>query len=265
MARPPAALVMTRRIRYIRPMGYVFDFNDAQVWRDWLDKPARQSSLGLQTAMMLDLLDPKRMDALLCIGCGTCRCLKPILDRGIDATGIDPSPYMLDVAREHFGRRVELHRGVAENLPFDDNSFNHAAFFFSLEFVDDPARALAEAFRVAKDRVFIGIWNRCSPHHLRRWIARRFRSSIFDHARFLDLWQIRFLIHELVGDVPMQWRSVCQLSANPGSATLWAERLNLVQHCPFGDFLGVAVSLVPRYRTRPLKLTYPAGPPPVPG
>jgi SAM-dependent methyltransferase len=240
-------------------MGYVFDFNDAQVWRGWLDEPANQATLGLQCQTMLDLLDPKRLDSLLAIGCGTCGCLVPLIERGIDVTGIDPSPYMLDIARDRFGRRVELYRGVAEDLPFDDNQFNHAVFFFSLEYVDDPEQALSEAFRVAKDRVFIGAWNRFSPHHLRRWNARRAGSSLFDNARFLDLWQIRRLVTDRLGVVPLQWRSVCQLSASPGGATLWAERLRLIQHCPFGDFLGVAVSLVPRYRTRPLELTCPAG------
>ncbi len=243
-------------------MGYVFDFKDAQVWCGWLDHPARRVTLELQTATMLDLLDPKRLDSLLCIGCGTCRCMEPVIARGIDVTGIDPSPYMLDAARQRFGRKMELHRGVAEDLPFEDNRFNHAVFFFSLEYVDDPARALAEAFRVAKDRVFIGGWNRLSPHHLRRWVSRWFGPSVFDHARFFDLWQIQEHVHRLLGDVPMQWRSLCHFSSHPGSATLWAERLGPVQRCPWGDFLGVAVSLVPRYRTRPLKLTCPAGQPP---
>jgi SAM-dependent methyltransferase len=246
-------------------MGHVFDFNDAQGWRDWIEEPANQATLKLQGEIMLGLLDPKRLDSLLSIGCGTCRCMEPLLERGIDITGIDPSPYMLDIARERFGQRIELHRGVAEDLPFDDNQFNHAVFFFSLEYVDDPGQALAEAFRVAKDRVFIGVWNRLSPHHLRRWSARRAGSSLFDHARFLDLWQIRRLVEERMGEVPVQWRSVCQLSASPGGVTLWAERLRLVQHCPFGDFLGVAVDLVPRYRTRPLELTCPAGRSPAAG
>jgi SAM-dependent methyltransferase len=221
--------------------------------------------MELQTGLMLDLLGPKRLDSLLCIGCGTCQCLGPVIDRGLDATGIDPSPYMLDIAREQFGRRVELHRGVAEALPFDDNHFNHAVFFWALEYVDDPARALAEAFRVAKDSVFIGIWNRFSPHHWHRWMDRRLGPSVFDHARFFNLWQIRRWVHELMGDVPVQWRSVGHLSSSPGWATLWAERLTVVQHCPFGDFLGVAVSLVPRYRTRPLELSCPAGQPQMPG
>ncbi|HDI58777.1 MAG TPA: class I SAM-dependent methyltransferase [Desulfobacteraceae bacterium] len=240
-------------------MGYVFDFNDAQMWRAWVEQPANQVMRGLQCQAMLDLIDPKRLDSLLAIGCGTCLCLEPLLARGIDVTGIDPSPYMLDIARERFGHRIELHRGVAEDLPFDDNQFNHAVFFFSLEYVGNPGQALAEAFRVAKDRVFIGVWNRFSPHHLRRWTARRAGPSLFDNARFFDLWQIRRLVGERMGEVPLQWRSICQFSTRPQGAALWAERLRLVQHCPFGNFLGVAVSLAPRYRTRPLELTCPAG------
>ena len=35
-------------------------------------------------------------------------------------------PYMLDLAAKYLCNRVDLHRGVAEDMPFDDNSFNHA-------------------------------------------------------------------------------------------------------------------------------------------
>jgi ubiquinone/menaquinone biosynthesis C-methylase UbiE len=45
---------------------------------------------------------------------------------------------------------------LPKTLPFDDNSFNHACLFTSLEFVDDPKKALAEAFRVAKDGCLSG-------------------------------------------------------------------------------------------------------------
>ena len=246
-------------------MGYVFDFQDAQAWRTWLEKPAVARAVGLQTRLMCDMLGPRRLDTVVSIGCGTGHHLGRLVEQGLDVTGIDPSPYMLDIARERFGHRVALRRGVAERLPFDDNAFNHGVLFLSLEYVDDPVKALAEAFRVAKDRVFIGAWNRTSLHRLWRQAARLYGPSIFDRARCHSLWQIRRHIHDLMGDVPVAWRTVGQLSLNPSDYALWFESRRFMQHCPFGAFLAVVVTLAPRFRVRPLELTCPAGQRPVAG
>lgn len=236
-------------------MGYVFDFQDAQSWRCWAERPAIARLSEMQSWLMRDMLAPKRLDTLLSIGCGTCGHLAAFIDGGLDVTGIDPSPYMLDMARERFGHRVDLHRGAAERLPFDDNRFNHVVLFGSLEFVDDPSRALAEAFRVAKDHAFIGIWNRCTLARLRRRMTGREAPPVFDHARFFSIWQVRRLVRELLGDVPAQWRTVGQLPSGVGHRAHWFERLRVLQHCPFGDFAGMVVTLVPRFRVRPLDLT----------
>ena len=58
---------------------------------------------------------------------------------------------MLDIASKKFGDKVTLHRGPAEDLPFDDNEFDSAFFFTSLEFTERPGKAIEEACRVAKD------------------------------------------------------------------------------------------------------------------
>ncbi len=146
-------------------MGYVFDFQDAIGWRRWNETPAAARAFRIQTRLMREMLACRPRDAVLGIGCGTCRHLAPLVEAGCDVSGIDPSPYMLDIAREHYGHRLELHRGTAEALPFGDNTFHHTVFFLSLEYVEDPVRALGEAFRVTRNRVFIGVWNRCSLHH----------------------------------------------------------------------------------------------------
>lgn len=246
-------------------MGYVFDFQDTRAWQHWTERPAVSRALDLQAWLMGDMLSPKRLDSVLSIGCGTCRHLQSFVDGGVDISGIDPSPYMLDAARERFGWRAELHRGVAEELPFEDNAFNHAVLFLALEFVDDPVQALAEAFRVAKDRVFIGIWNRRAPHRPRRRGPRRTAPTFLDHARFFSIRQIRRHVNDLVGAVPTTWRTVGQFPFSPGGHVLWLERRRFLQHCPFGAFAGLVVTPVPRFRVRPLDLTCTAEQRPVAG
>jgi SAM-dependent methyltransferase len=77
------------------------------------------------------------------IGVGSGRFAAPL---GVQV-GIDPSSAMLDRA---LARGIEVFEGIAEHLPFADDSFDHALVVTTLCFVDSPAAMLAQARRVLK-------------------------------------------------------------------------------------------------------------------
>lgn len=79
------------------------------------------------------------------IGVGSGRFAAPL---GIQV-GVDPSPAMLEYAAE---RGIEAVKGVGEDLPFADDSFDHAMLVTTLCFIDSPAAMLAEARRVLRPR-----------------------------------------------------------------------------------------------------------------
>ncbi len=239
-------------------MGHVFDFNDAINYEKWFKKPRNRFTVDLENRLMLDLLMPSLGETVLEIGCGTGASLLPFLDKGLQVTGVDPSPYMLDIATKNLGNRVDLHRGYAEDLPFEDNSFNYACLVTTLEFVEDPKKALEEAFRVAKDKVFLGVLNRYAIKGVQRRIKGVFTRTIYNHAHFFSVWELKQLIRTLLGDVPISWRTVCQLPSASGKIASRIEQSTLLQKCPFGAFAGMVVTLVPRYKTRPLTVTYKA-------
>ena len=239
-------------------MGYVFNFNDAVSYQEWFNDPRNRFVVELEKRLMLDLLKPARGETLLEIGCGTGAGLLTFLDNGIQATGLDPSPYMLDIASKNAGNRADLHRGFAEDLPFEDNSFNYACLITTLEFVEDPKRALEEACRVAKDRIFIGVLNRYAIKGVQRRVKGVFTKTIYNRAHFFSIWELKQIIRLLLGDVPISWRTVCQFSARPGRITKRIEQSSLLQKCPFGAFVGMVVTLVPRFKARPLALSYKA-------
>jgi len=239
-------------------MGYVFNFNDAVLYEEWFNDPRNRFVVELEKRLMLDLLKPARGETLLEIGCGTGAGLLTFLDNGVQVTGLDPSPYMLDIASKNAGNRADLHRGFAEDLPFEDNSFNYACLITTLEFVEDPKRALEEACRVAKDRIFIGVLNRYAIKGVQRRVKGVFTKTIYNRAYFFSIWELKQIIRLLLGDVPISWRTVCQFSARPGRITNRIEQFSLLQKCPFGAFVGMVVTLVPRFKARPLALSYKA-------
>jgi SAM-dependent methyltransferase len=236
-------------------MGHVFDFHEATAYEKWMQQPENRLAFEMEIRLLRELLQPRRGESILDIGCGTGACLSALVEMGLNATGIDPSTYMLDIAHARLGSRADLYRGFAEDLPFDDNSFNHACLFTSLEFVEDPKRALAEACRVAKDRLFIGVLNSFAIKALERRVKGMFAPSIYRHARFFNVWQLKHMIYDLVGPVPVSWRTVCQLPLPSGRFAAGLEE-TLLQRCPFGAFAGMVVVLVPRVRTRPLTMRY---------
>ncbi len=240
-------------------MGHVFEFNDTKEYENWLNSPNRRFAAELESRLMMDMLKPMPGETLLDIGCGTGASLQPFLEFGLQVTGIDPSPYMLDIAIANIMNRVDFYRGFAEDLPFDDNSFNYATLITSLEFVEAPLQALEEACRVAKDKVFIGVLNRYAIKGFQRRVKGLFVPTIFNRAQFFSVWEIKQMLTELLNKAPMSWRTVCQLPVTGNGFLSRMEQSTLVQRCPFGTFAGIVVSLVPRFRIRPLTLRYKAG------
>ncbi len=78
-----------------------------------------------------------------------------VRQHGCTVVGIDQSPDMLGagrarVERAGVGDRVELVEGRAQELPFEDASFDALTFTYLLRYVDDPAATLTELARVVK-------------------------------------------------------------------------------------------------------------------
>jgi SAM-dependent methyltransferase len=236
-------------------MGFIFDFQDARRYEQWMDRQENRFAAELEFRLMLEMLDPLPGKTILDIGCGIGMNFQSLLSQGLQVTGLDASPYMLDVSAGKIGTRVDLHRGYAEELPFDDNTFNYACLTTTLEFVEDPEKALAEACRVTKDRIYIGILNRYAINGILLRITGIFTRSLFNRARFFSLWGIKKMTRSLLGDVPISWRTVRQLPAGFGAVSNTIEKIHVIQKCPFGATVGMVVSLVPRFKTKPLPLT----------
>ena len=235
-------------------MGYIFDFKDAGNYDVWLDQDKNRYCLNLEIKLLLDLLSPVKGQRILDIGCGTGTSLEPLLNKGLNLTGIDPSLYMLDIASKKFKTKVDLHRGSAEDLPFEDNEFDSAFFFTSLEFTDRPGKAIEEACRVTKDTIVICVLNRHAPLNLFRRIKSFFVPSIYIQAHFFTVWELKQILYAILGKVPVQWRTILQFPFIRGKIPAYIEGLTLIQKSIFGTFIAMKIKPVPTFRTRPMAL-----------
>lgn len=84
------------------------------------------------------------------IGVGSGRFAEPL---GIKY-GIDPSGKMLEIARK---RGIEVSLGVAENLPYINESFDHALMVTTICFLDDIVKSLKEVYRILRKKGIVVI------------------------------------------------------------------------------------------------------------
>jgi SAM-dependent methyltransferase len=100
---------------------------------------------------------------VLDVACGTGVLAREVASRaGPNArvAGIDASPGMVAVARQ-LAPSVEWREGVAESLPFADQSFDAVVSQFGLMFFTDRRQALREMWRVlaSAGRLAVAVWD----------------------------------------------------------------------------------------------------------
>ncbi len=113
---------------------------------------------------------------LLDVATGTGNVSVPAARAGATVTALDLTPKLLEQQRARAaaaGVEVELVEGDAEELPFDDGSFDSVTSCFGVMFAPRQALAAAELVRVARagGRVVVAAW---TPNGM---VGRMFRAS----------------------------------------------------------------------------------------
>lgn len=206
------------------------------------------------------LLEPLPRERVLDIGCGEGNHLLFLHTLGLNLTGVDASPHMIQRARERLGHRCALRKGRAEDLPFEDNTFDLCVLIHTLEFLDDPLPALQEAARVARRAVFVGGMNAASWQNAVRVVGTPFRSSVLSWDRSYTPWGLKARMRAALGPAPITWR--CSPCLPKGVETLCRRVFGVScrRILPFGAFLAMSATIVYRVQTDNMPLKVPGRP-----
>ena len=165
--------------------------------------------------------------SILEVGCGTGHFTRWFGEQGLQVVGLDLSRPMLEEAKRL--KSPACLRGDALMLPFPVGTFDLVALITTLEFLPDPIRALAEAIRIARQGLILGVLN--GQSHLGRQYKRQ-GGPIWEVARFFALDELKRMIENATGEKPrVVWRTTLWLLC-PGALPL-----------PWGGFIGMAVKL----------------------
>jgi SAM-dependent methyltransferase len=140
---------------------------------------------------------------VLDLGTGTGNAAVLARQAGARVTAVDPSPRLLEVARQRVGDGT-FRVAKAEDLPFDDQSFDRVLSLFAVIFTDDPEKAASEILRVTRGKALITAWEAVGPMNDALGILGRATSEAAQtpHRRF-D-WSNLDNVRGLFGDVDVE-------------------------------------------------------------
>ena len=119
---------------------------------DWIHKIASFGSSMWHRSRALRKAGLREGMSLLDVACGTgpvIQCARRIVGPSGCIVGLDPSIGMLkEITRK--GLSAKLSQGIAEHLPFQDNTFNFISMGYAIRHVEDLHGTFAEYFRVLK-------------------------------------------------------------------------------------------------------------------
>ena len=158
-------------------------YSDA--YDDWFERHGSEYALELEAVREL-LPSGQGLE----IGVGTGKFARPL---GIQH-GLDPSEAMIKKAREV---GIEVVEGIAEQLPYTNDSFDFALMLTTICFVDDLKKSFEEACRVLKPggSLVTGFIDKESTLG-QQYLVKRDKSRFYSVAEFYSAREVLELLRE---------------------------------------------------------------------
>ncbi|MFW6383848.1 MAG: class I SAM-dependent methyltransferase [Halodesulfurarchaeum sp.] len=154
---------------------------ETETYEAWFDR--FEAAYRAEIRALEELLEPT--DRTISIGVGTARFAEPL---GVPH-GVDPSPAMLERARE---RGIEAVQGVGEALPYRDGSADSLLSVTTVCFFEDLDRAIEEAARVLEPggTLLLGFIDRESQIG-QQYQAIKDENPFYRHATFYSTAELK--------------------------------------------------------------------------
>jgi ubiquinone/menaquinone biosynthesis C-methylase UbiE len=196
-------------------------------YETWYETVGRRAD-RLEKALLKRLLASfPQASTILEVGCGTGHFMRWFAEQGLQVAGLDVSRPMLAETTRLGSPPCVL--GDALSLPFWTATFDLVALVTTLEFLPEPILALAEALRVARQGLVLGVLNRQSL--LGRQLKRE-GGPIWGVAQFFTPAKLTDMVQCAAGrPVKTVWRT-----------TLWPVWSGMLP-LSWGGCIGMAVML----------------------
>jgi ubiquinone/menaquinone biosynthesis C-methylase UbiE len=206
-------------------------FNDATIaesYEAWYITTGRRAD-RLEKALLKRLLASfPTAHTLLEIGCGTAHFTRWFDSQGLQVIGLDNSRPMLEEAKSL--RSPPCLCGDALNVPLVTGSFDLVAMITTLEFLSDPLAGMAEAFRISRQGLVLGVLNRRSRLG---WQLEKNGNPPWNNAHLFTLKELVRLIRQAASgdEIKITWHT-----------TLWSFP-PFALPLPWGGFIGMSVMI----------------------
>jgi ubiquinone/menaquinone biosynthesis C-methylase UbiE len=207
----------------------------ASRYEAWYATPPGRRADEAERALLTRLLGgfPKA-HSVLEVGCGTGHFTAWLASQGWRVVGVERAPAMLSEMRRQFPD-IPVFIGDAHRLPVRARAVDLVVFVTTLEFLEDPLLALAEAVRVARQGLVLVTLNPWSLGGLSRRWGQQARGTLLSQAQEYSIIVLRRMLRQAAGR---------RLEGLPWASTLlpngfWRAQVPI----PVGEVVGMAVRL----------------------
>jgi len=167
-------------------------------YESWYEGKYKNADLQEKSALK-KALDWMSAGSLLEVGCGTAHFTRWFEEVGIESYGADLSPLMLNEAKKLW-KDAKVVRGESRHLPVRDRCVDTVALITCIEWMPNPELVLAEARRVARRGIVLGLMNAWSLPTIRRRIQVALgRNPFYKKAHFYSVREMKSMVEEVFG------------------------------------------------------------------
>ncbi len=149
----------------------------ADAYDEWFEE--HDELYRAELALIRELI-PSEAPRKVEIGVGSGKFARPFSIQ----VGVEPSAKMAQKAKQ---LGIEVHHGIAEQLPFEEKSFDFALMVTTICFVDDPLKSFEEVHRILDDKgLFIVAFVDKNSHLGKQYETKREKSKFYKEATFFS-------------------------------------------------------------------------------